>query len=47
MCLNKDCKLKYKCYRFMAKPNNYRQSYSDFKPNKDNECEYFWDYNSN
>ena len=47
MCLNKDCKLKYSCYRFMAKANIYRQSYSNFKPNKDNKCEYFWNYKDN
>lgn len=27
MCANKKCKIKKDCYRFMAKPNPYRQSY--------------------
>ena len=29
MCVNKDCPLKFNCYRCMAKPS-LRQSYSDF-----------------
>lgn len=33
MCINKKCPMKNNCYRFTAKPNEYSQSYSDFKPN--------------
>ena len=32
MCLNKKCPKNVLCYRYTAKPNEYRQSYSDFKP---------------
>lgn len=47
MCQNKECPLSKNCYRFTAKPNDYSQSYSDFKPvyNKEyNEyqCVNFW-----
>ena len=34
MCLNKKCPSKDKCYRFMANPTPFNQSYSDFKPIK-------------
>lgn len=37
MCQNKDCPSYEQCYRFMATPNPYRQSYMDFKP-KDGEA---------
>lgn len=32
MCVNKDCPLRMKCYRFTAVPTPYWQSYTDFKP---------------
>lgn len=33
MCQNKECPLSKKCYRFLAEPNPYRQSYFvDLKP---------------
>lgn len=42
MCINKECKSSKKCYRFIAKPNKYVQSYADFKPEKDKKkCDYF------
>lgn len=43
MCMNSNCPSRMKCYRYMAEPNPYRQSYGDFKPfitHKDR-CEYF------
>jgi len=40
MCNNKSCVLRKNCYRFMAKPNEHRQSYCFFKPTN-NKCEYF------
>ena len=43
MCQNQDCKLKETCYRFKAVPNEHRQSYSDFKPDKDGNCKYYWE----
>lgn len=30
MCTNKQCPLSESCYRFKAKPNEYRQAYSAF-----------------
>lgn len=40
MCQNKDCKSHEKCYRFMAKPNQHRQAYMDFKPDdNDDKCD--------
>lgn len=41
MCVNENCKLRYKCYRFMATPTPMRQSYADFKPKSDKECKNF------
>ena len=41
MCKNKDCKLKEDCYRFRAIPNQYRQSYANFKPDEEGECDHF------
>ena len=32
MCLNSECPLKEKCYRFTATPDKYWQAYSDFEP---------------
>lgn len=39
MCLNKKCPIKEKCYRFMAKPDQW-QSYTLFSW-EGNDCEYF------
>jgi len=43
MCDRKDCPSCDKCYRFMAEPNPYRQSYfaPPYEPIKDDRCEYF------
>ena len=41
MCLNEDCTLKNKCYRYKAAPNPYMQSYSDFKQDDKGECSSF------
>ena len=47
MCKNTHCPLKETCYRFMAKPSDYWQSYSNFAPKITKEgkavCEYYWD----
>ncbi len=43
MCLNKKCPLKEKCYRFMARPSEYRQSYEAYKPDENGECVDFWE----
>ena len=39
MCVNKMCPLKSNCYRYMAMPDEYWQSYTNFKYN--NGCLYF------
>ena len=44
MCKNETCKLKKECYRCMAEPSKYWQSYADIKPNKKGECDYFIKY---
>jgi hypothetical protein len=44
--MNIHCPLKETCYRFTAKPSEYRQAYSDFAPKITKEgkveCEYYW-----
>ena len=46
MCDNKTCPLKMTCYRFIAKPNPWRQTYGEFKWSEDNEgkitCSHYW-----
>ncbi len=46
MCGNKTCPLKLACYRFVAEPNPFRQSYGHFQWDEDNEgevtCDYYW-----
>lgn len=46
MCDNFTCNLRDKCYRYMAEPDEYNQSYSLFSPTiniktKEMECDYF------
>lgn len=45
-CANKNCKIKDKCYRFLAKADPLYQSYADFNNSKvistPKECEYYW-----
>ena len=38
MCSNAKCDKKNKCYRYMAIPNPFRQSYADFD---EKDCGYF------
>ena len=54
MCKNKTCPLRNTCYRFIAKPNPWAQTYSDFRWKSEEEgkvtCEDYWDsapYKSN
>lgn len=43
MCMNQECPLRERCYRFKAEPNPYRQSYLvDMKPQADGTCTHFW-----
>ena len=44
MCENSSCPLKQGCFRYMAKPSEYRQSYSNFEYTIEDgvvECGYF------
>jgi hypothetical protein len=46
MCSNDECPLSKTCYRFNAKPSEYRQSYTRFTPKIDEvldevECDYY------
>jgi hypothetical protein len=42
MCLGTDCPHKESCYRYKAKPNEYRQSYFSVAPIKDGKCDMYW-----
>jgi len=42
MCANEKCTKKETCYRFKAKPNEYRQSYVGFQQDSKGNCEYYW-----
>lgn len=42
MCKGEGCPAKELCYRYTAKPNEYRQSYFVEPPYKDDECDHFW-----
>jgi len=46
MCPGTNCPHKEKCYRFMAKPSEYWQSYFTEPPIKDGKCEYYWGENA-
>lgn len=42
MCVGEGCPLKEECFRYTAKPSEYRQSYFDGTPNYSRlRCEYF------
>ena len=43
MCSGLNCPLKETCYRFKAMTTVYGQSYFSKPPNKEDECEYYWD----
>ena len=44
MCNGKNCDLSLTCYRYTAKPNEYRQqSYFTESPIKDNNCDEYWE----
>lgn len=44
MCQNKTCPSRFKCYRYMAVPNDRWQSYMSFKVKKNsNKCDSFID----
>ena len=41
MCTNDKCFMRKSCYRFMAEPNRYSQSYIEFKPDENGQCDEF------
>lgn len=41
MCEDKSCPMNGKCYRYLAIPSKYRQSYFIESPRQDERCEYF------
>lgn len=41
MCSNETCPMKGVCYRARATPSCW-QSYANFQPKEDGECEHFW-----
>lgn len=45
MCTGGGCEARETCYRFTAKPNEYRQSYFMEVPIKKNGCEYYINHN--
>lgn len=45
MCPGTDCPHKEFCYRFTAKPNEYRQAYFTEPPIKDGNCDMYWGEN--
>ena len=45
MCSGDGCEAKHTCYRFKAKPCEYRQSYFTVPPIEDEGCEYYWNTN--
>lgn len=46
MCSGEGCPFKESCYRFTAKPNEYRQSYFVEPPIKDGKCDHYWGENA-
>jgi hypothetical protein len=46
MCVGTGCPYKEKCYRYTAKPSEFRQSWFMEVPIKDGECEMFWGENA-
>ena len=42
MCMNHSCPMADTCYRNQAKPDKYRQSWSNFNPDDEPECRYYW-----
>jgi len=41
LCKGKDCKIAKKCYRHMAEPSEFRQTYAAFDEMDKDQCRYF------
>lgn len=46
MCSGTDCPHKENCYRYTAKPSEFRQSYFVEPPIKDGKCDHYWGENA-
>ena len=42
MCSGENCPAKEKCYRYTAKPSQFRQSYFTEPPIKNGKCDHYW-----
>ncbi len=43
MCMGTGCPLKEQCYRYTARPDEYRQSYFVTPPiDEEGRCDYYW-----
>ena len=42
MCEGTDCPHKENCYRYIAEPSEFRQSYFSIPPIKDGKCDHYW-----
>ena len=42
MCKNHQCQYNKMCFRYLAKPNKDRQSYSQFVPRENGTCKGMW-----
>ena len=42
MCENINCKKRKSCYRYLAKPNEYLQSYVLFNSEGAKDCDFYW-----
>ena len=45
LCKNYLCPMSEKCKRFTTKPDHHYQSYSEFEPDDDGNCEYYIEVN--
>lgn len=43
MCLNRECSMRRTCFRYRAKPNEYRQSCYEFKQDENGNCDSYSD----
>jgi len=43
-CRDETCTLKETCWRFQAEDNPFRQSYGNYKQDKDGNCDYYWEF---
>lgn len=41
-CLNNTCPKRSTCYRYRVVSSEFRQSFAEFKPDKDGKCAHYW-----